>query len=129
MTQSPAKINPEALASAIKGATVDPATRKVRIGDALFTPDEVKALADSARDLASRADSPVVHLAGDVFIDYSRVFISDGVVLHRVGTPWLAKSYEEWLAAGYGDMKLATAGPAGATPLGNIIRDAIKASL
>lgn len=129
MTEAPVKINPKALASAIGSATVDPATRKVRIGDALFTPEEVKALANIASAVAYAADTAVVHRAGDVFMDYSRVFISDGVVLHRVGgPPAQAKTHEEWVRAGYESMTLVTVGP-DKTSLGDVIRDAIKASL
>lgn len=124
MTEQRAKINPEALVSALKGATVDPATRKVRIGDTLFTPAEVRDLANAALDAAEAVESPTTHRAGDVFLDGSSVFISDGVVLWRA-SDGAGATPKEWGQRGY-DPRLAY-GPNG-RPLGDIILDAIEAS-
>ena len=73
----------DAVAEAIRAATIDPDDRGVVIAGSKYSADQARRLAQSIVALADAAEAAVAHTAGDTFIAprVGTAFVSDGVVL------------------------------------------------
>lgn len=113
---------PERVASAIAGATVT-ADRNVTVFGADFTPEQLREFSTAIGALARRAETALVHQAGDFFADTNgRGYVSDGVNLWPIGPNSAGADLNYWTRSG---VALTVVRNARGVLLGDIIRRAL----